>query len=488
MKTKSSFSRRSFLRGASVAAGALALGPLGTLIKVKKATAGGTGFASNRVVVVAIGGGLRMHESLGMAEGATMPNLFGDIPLVTGFGSSPAGAPRIAPEYANAVPALVTPPALATPLHTQGTLITNLRYAAGAPGHLQGQACLFSGAYNNIDNRADAHAPAPTLFEIRRREASTPATDAWYVSVVGGFYRAIQSSANPEFGSRFGGSFLSPPGPMSAIIPIVTAGKREIVLDGLTPLPTIIDTPAEAAAVRRLTAVLDGNHPEYPDDGTFRSTPLENAAIQEHYGSFYGDPTYSSYYPDSVGIGTVAGDGGIDATNDSLTIYHAERILEKFKPSVMCVTLLDIDACHGDFNGYLRGQIIADACVRHLWEMIQSTDGLRDETTLIVLPEHGRHLFHNGQNPDSLGRSGIDHGQGDDGDRNVWALFLGPDVRPNQVIAPTGITQPGRDSGRYESIDATMMAATLLGHGDVMANALDDQGERPGLVINEVLL
>jgi hypothetical protein len=485
MKPKSnrSFSRRSFLRGAGVAAGALALSPL---IRVKKARAAG-GFASNRVVMVAIGGGLRLNESLGMSEGATMPNLFGDIPLVSGFGASPAGAPRIAPEYAGAVPALVTPAPLATPLYTQGTLITNLRYAAGAPGHLQGQACLFSGAYNNIDNRADAHAPAPTLFEIHRREASSPATDAWYVSVVGGFYRAIQASDNPEFGARFGGSFLSPPGPMSAVIPIVTGGRRTIVLDGVTPLPTVQDTPAEAAAVRRLTSVLDGNYPEYPDDGTFRSTPTENAAIQEHYGSFYGDPTYSSYYPDSVGIGLVA-DDGLDPTSDSLTTYHAERILEKFKPGVMCITLLDIDACHGDFNGYLRGQIIADACVRHLWEFIQSTDGLRDETTLIVLPEHGRHLFHNGQNPDSLGRSGIDHGQGDDGDRNVWALLLGPDIRPDNVIAPTGISQPGRDSGRYESIDATMLAATLLGHGDVMKTALEDQGERPGLMIDEVLL
>src|SRR5688572_805310 len=160
MKTKNNFSRRSFLRGAGAAAGALALAPL---IKIKKAKAGGSGFLSNRVVLVAIGGGLRLSESLGMSEGATMRNLFGDIPLVPGFGSGPAGAPRIAPEYAAAVPALVTPPPLATPLHTQGTLVTNLRYAAGAPGHLQGQACLFSGAYNNIDNRADARAPAPTL-------------------------------------------------------------------------------------------------------------------------------------------------------------------------------------------------------------------------------------------------------------------------------------------------------------------------------------
>ena len=106
---------------------------------------------------------------------------------------------------------------------------------------------------------------------------------------------------------------------------------------------------------------------------------------------------------------------------------------------------------------------------------------LKDTTTLVVLPEHGRHLFFNGNNPDSLGRSGIDHGQGDDGDRNVWMLALGPDIKPNQVIAPTGIVQTGRTSGRYETIDAVMTAMGLLGHDAAMKDALVADGARPGL-------
>src|SRR5688572_2417339 len=243
--------RRSFLKMAGVAGGAVALSPL---IKIRHSRAGGGAFQARRVVVVAIGGGLRLSESLGMAEGATMPNLFGNVPIVPGFGSSPAGAPRFAPEYLAAAPPLVLPAPLATPLHTQGTLVTNLRYAEGAPGHLQGQACVISGAYNNIDNRADAHAPAPTLFELHRREASAPATDAWYVSVVGGFYRAIQSSAHPEFGARFGGSFLAPPGPMTPIVPIVTSGRRTLVFEPGLQLPIVSDPPAEREATRRLVS------------------------------------------------------------------------------------------------------------------------------------------------------------------------------------------------------------------------------------------
>src|SRR5262245_55778215 len=136
--------RRNFLGSTLAGLGAAAAGSaLGPLIKIKRASAATPG---KRVVVAGIGGGLRLRGPLGAAGGATMPNLLGTAPLISGFGTS-AGAPRIAPEYAARMPALVLPTPRATPLYTQGTLITNLRYADGPPGHLQGHGCLLSGYY-----------------------------------------------------------------------------------------------------------------------------------------------------------------------------------------------------------------------------------------------------------------------------------------------------------------------------------------------------
>ena len=78
--------RRSFLRGSLAGLGAAATtAALSPLIKVKRAHAAGNG---KRIIIVGIGGGLRLRESLGMAEGATMPNLFGTVPLISGFGDS----------------------------------------------------------------------------------------------------------------------------------------------------------------------------------------------------------------------------------------------------------------------------------------------------------------------------------------------------------------------------------------------------------------
>jgi hypothetical protein len=55
------------------------------------------------------------------------------------------------------------------------------------------------------------------------------------------------------------------------------------------------------------------------------------------------------------------------------------------------------------------------------------------------------------------------------------------------VIAPTGIEQSGRTSGRYETIDAIMTAMNVLGHDGAMKDALVAEGARPGLLIQEVM-
>jgi len=478
--------RRSFLRGSLAGLGAAAAtSALSPLIKVKRAHAAGNG---KRIVIVGIGGGLRLRESLGMGEGATMPNLFGTTPLVSGFATGSQGAPKIAPEYAAVAPQLVLPAVRPTPLYTQGSLVTNLRYADGPPGHLQGHGCLLSGFYNRLENRADARMPVPTIFEIHRQKASAPATDAWYISQVGGFYRALIASENAAYGPRYAGIYLQPPGAMSPLMPIITSGKRTLDFVPGTVLPSIPADPAEDAAANRLTKILDGNSPEFSrTDPIVHLSAEDNARIQGHLAEIYADNTYQAFFPDSFGIGLRQQDGSLDGTPDARTVYHAERVLSKFKPSVMAITLLDVDTCHADFNGYLRMQQVADACVNHLWNFIQADADLRATTTMIVLPEHGRHLFFNGNNPDSLGRSGIDHGQGDNGDRDVWMLALGPDIKPNNVIAPTGISQTGRTSGRYETIDAVMTAMGVLGHDGALQDGLVSQGARPGLLVQEVM-
>lgn len=472
-------SRRNWLQ--SVGAATLA-GAAGSFLAPRRALGKGA-FKAKRVVIVSVAGGLRRRESLGMAEGATLPSMMGDIPIIGGFGAGSAGAAKVAPEYE--MGSLVLPSARRRPLIEEGALVANLRYAEGVPGHLQGAACLATGLYNNIDNRADAFPPAPTLFELHRRHNGGSALDAWYLSNVPGFYRVLRHSAHPDYGADFAATWMSPPATMNSIVPLVTRGQRTIQLkEGTRDFPTVRTNAAEIRATRGLTEILDGNTPEY--EAELEHTLDEREQIEADYAELYGDKTYDSFYPQSMGIGFVGADGRLDATNDALTMYHAERVLKKFKPAVTFVSLIDVDACHDDFNGYILGQVVADALVAHLWDTIQSTDGLRDETALLVLPEHGRQLQYNGNNEDSLGRSGLDHGGGDDGDREVWALALGPDFKPG-VVETTGIRQDGRTSDRYETIDVVMTAAAILGQDGAMKSGVEDAGGRPGLLMEGIL-
>ncbi len=102
---------------------------------------------------------------------------------------------------------------------------------------------------------------------------------------------------------------------MSALLPIVTSGTREIDLGsggGALDLPMIPGTAEEAAALRRLSAVLDGNHPAPADDGTFPASAADDAAIEDHLAGIYRDPTYQAILRDSFGIG--GSDGGCSSS------------------------------------------------------------------------------------------------------------------------------------------------------------------------------
>jgi len=140
-----------------------------------------------------------------------------------------------------------TPPPLTTPLAAQGALITNLRYAEGAPGHLQGQACLFTGAYNDLENRDDARAPAPTLFEPAPTRGRYSRHRRLVRVARGRLLPRHPVVGAPRVRTRYGGSFLQPAGAMTSLLPILASGQRKQVRDDSYQNPTIADPTTSGA-------------------------------------------------------------------------------------------------------------------------------------------------------------------------------------------------------------------------------------------------
>ena len=128
--------------------------------------------------------------------------------------------------------------------------------------------------------------------------------------------------------------------------------------------------------------------------------------------------------------------------------------------------MIDIDRGHTDFTLYCDNLRKADFALAHLWSTIQSTPGLKDDTILIAIPEHGRNLKPNTLR-DQFGRLAIDH-TSDETSREIFCLVLGPrqKVRQDQLIS--------KEIG--ESIDVAPTIARILGfEHDIPLGMLDDR-------------
>jgi hypothetical protein len=93
---------------------------------------------------------------------------------------------------------------------------------------------------------------------------------------------------------------------------------------------------------------------------------------------------------------------------------------------------------------------LADRHLAELWATLQSMDGYRGRTTLIVTTDHGR-----GRTPQDW----AEHDTGIEGSQDIWIAILGPDTpAQGEVADQPGVTQ--------SDIAATMLQYLGLDHRD----------------------
>jgi arylsulfatase A-like enzyme len=115
----------------------------------------------------------------------------------------------------------------------------------------------------------------------------------------------------------------------------------------------------------------------------------------------------------------------------------------------------------------------ADYAVGKLWQTIQNTPGLANDTIMIIAPEHGRNLAPNSV-VDNFGFLALDH-TSDATSREIFLMIVGPSdkVKQNQVIS--------QNTG--ESIDIVPTINRILGY-DQWVNS----GVLQGRFLNEAFL
>lgn len=164
--------------------------------------------------------------------------------------------------------------------------------------------------------------------------------------------------------------------------------------------------------------------------------------------------------------GQDCGNNGLNSgfRSDQQTYDSTIEILKKDKPNLVIVNFRQPDAWGhaGNWEKYLSTTKQTDEFIYRIFQFLQRDENYKDNTTLFVTNDHGRHL-------DGKKDGFISHGDGCEGCRHINFFAQGPDFKSNLIC----------DTPR-ETIDIPVTIAELLGFkmeyakGQVMTELFKD--------------
>lgn len=258
----------------------------------------------------------------------------------------------------------------------------------GILGHYVATTSLATGVYETFNNFSGVAPSNPTLFECFRKDLKRPANDAWVISPSNGF-RNMGSSTHRSYGPGFGAGVILP----KQMLQAVTSGRSDGGFDRL-----LRDTYEEPHA--------NSGIPQ--SEGQLRQ--LEE--VLRFSGSEFAQHALS-----------------LDSA-DELSVYVARQLMMQVAPSLLWITLHDIDMAHsGAFSLYIDGIRRTDKLCVDVWNHLQSNPEYAGKTTMFVLPDFGRD---SDSNP--AGNGFQHHRTGDAASRTTWMMVLGPGVRQGVFV------------------------------------------------------
>lgn len=291
----------------------------------------------------------------------------------------------------------------------------------GILGHYVANASLATGVYETFNNFAAVPPQNPTVFEYFRKDLKRPASDAWVIAPSNGFNR-IGESGNRLYGAGLGAAVILPKRLLTAVLPSGGTSEYEHLLrdNYETPLYTP-ELSGNDAELRQLAEILK----------------LSVSDFTTHARSL--------------------------ASPDELSVYVARRLMKQFAPSLLWITLHDIDIAHsGTFSLYLEGIRRSDRLCAEIWNMIQSEPEYAGNTTMFILPDFGR------DSDEDAGGNGFQHHRtGDARSRTTWMMVLGPGIRENVVV-----DRPADSTDLVPTLGSLFGFSTRLAQGKPLAEVL----------------
>lgn len=330
------------------------------------------------------------------------------------FGGGARDEETFAPEGQENIPGML---GTLIPQSTFYTQVVN----HGILGHYVATASLATGVYETFDNFAAVPPHDPTVFEYFRKGLRRPATDAWVVAPSNGFNR-IGESDHRSYGEGLGAGVILPKHLLRAAMP--------------------------SAAGSDYGHLLRDNYedPYYTPEMSGNEVQLQQ--LDQILRLSVGDFTQHALTLSSP---------------DELSVYIARQLMRQLSPSLLWITLHDIDIAHsGAYSLYVEGIRRSDRLCVQIWNAVQAEPEYKDCTTMFILPDFGRDA-----DGDAGGNGFQHHRTGDALSRTTWMMVLGPGMR--QGVA---VDRP------VDSLDLVPTLGSLLGFPTPLAQ---------GKLLNEVV-
>ena len=297
--------------------------------------------------------------------------------IVITFGGGARDQETFAPEGQENIPNLLHE------LIPQSSFFTQV-VNQGILGHYVATASLATGVYETLNNFSAVPPQHPTVFEYFRKDLHRPLSDAWVVAPSNGFNR-IGESDYRSYGPGMGARVVLPKHLLAA------AGSgtdhEHLLRDNYeTPLYTPQLAGGEFE-LQQLEMILKLSVDDFKAHARTLSSP------------------------------------------DELSMYIARRLMRQESPSLLWITMHDIDIAHaGAYSLYIDAIRRTDRLCAEFWKAVQSEPEYAGNTTLFILPDFGR------DGDQDAGGNGFQHHRtGDAASRTTWMMALGTGVRQGVV-------------------------------------------------------
>jgi len=300
--------------------------------------------------------------------------------VVITFGGGARDQETFAPEGQENIPHLMRE------LIPQSSFFTQV-VNRGILGHYVATASLATGVYETINNFASLPPESPTVFEYFRRDLKRPASDTWVIAPSNGFNR-IGESSHRSYGAGRGARVILPKHLLTAALSGGNTDYEHLLRDNYELPFYAPELAGNEFQLQQLEMILKLSVSDFKTHARTLSSP------------------------------------------DELSVYIARQLMRQLAPSLLWITMHDIDIAHaGAYSLYIEGIQRTDRLCKEIWQAIQSEPEYAGKTTLFILPDFGRDA-----DDDSGGNGFQHHRTGDALSRTTWMMALGAGVREGVVF------------------------------------------------------